>query len=397
MFHVYFDFFLVMISLLIAGVTFRLISLWTKSIRHSPTLTEKNGIQIHTTPKVSIVVPARNEEKYIKNCIENLLTQDYPNFELILVNDKSADHTLDIMKRYSEKEHIVKVIDLDYKPDDWIGKSWGCYRGYLQAEGEILLFTDADTYHNKSTLRLAVQYFTEHKLDALSLLPKMLSPNFIVKVTLPFLTLYQQTYISPININDPTKKAVNFLAQFYMIKKKVYEKIGTHISVRDKFSEDLAIGEILKKSNFKMNMVRGEQNLSTDTIRTSKMMFNQVSRFIMPYYQENRLGAILKTLSEFTLMFLPFLLFVYSILNLGLKLNFSLEAVLFLSNLVTIVNIVIISSLQSKYALYQSPWYGLAAPIGACVFSLAFIIGLTKAIVKSPIDWREREYNPMAL
>ena len=220
----YFDFFLVMISLLISGATFRLISLWTKSIRHSARLTEKNGIQIHTTQIVSIVVPARNEEKYIKNCIESLLKQDYPNFELILVNDKSDDHTLDIMKRYSEREHNVQVIDLDYKPDDWIGKSWGCYRGYLQAEGEILLFTDADTYHNKSTLRLAIPYFTEHKLDALSLLPKMLAPNFIAKVTLPFLTLYQQTYISPININDPTKKTINFLAQFYMIKKKVYEK-----------------------------------------------------------------------------------------------------------------------------------------------------------------------------
>src|SRR5688572_12964164 len=101
MFHMYFDFFLVMISLLIAGTTFRLISLWTNSIRHSPRLTEKNGIQIHTTPKVSIIVPARNEEKYIKNCIESLLNQDYPNFELILVNDISADHTLNIMKRYS--------------------------------------------------------------------------------------------------------------------------------------------------------------------------------------------------------------------------------------------------------------------------------------------------------
>ena len=80
--------------------------------------------------------------------------------------------------------------------------------------------------------------------------------------------------------------------------------------------------------------------------------------------------------------------------NLGLKLNFTLETVLFLSNLVTIINIIILSSLQSKYALYQSPWYGLASSIGAYVFSLAFIIGLVKAIVKSPIDWREREYNP---
>ena len=395
MLPVYFDLFLLIISFLIAGMSFRLIYLWIRSIRYSPRLSEKNDSVLRSAPKVSIILPARNEEKYIKNSVDSLLNQDYPNFELILVNDKSTDRTLDILKQYSEREQKVKVIDLDYKPDNWIGKSWACLQGYLQSDGEILLFTDADTYHTKSTLRLAVHYLTEHKLDALSLLPKMLAFRFFVKVTLPFLTLYQHTYISPININDPTKKTVNFLAQFCMIKKRVYEEIGTHKAVRDKLSEDLIIGEILKKENFKMNMVRGELNVSTDTIRNSKLIFNQIARYIIPYYRENKFGAIIKTLSEFTVMFLPFLLFVYSIFNLGLKLNFSLETILFFSNLITILNIVIISSLQSKYVLYQNPWYGLGAPVGACVFSFAFIIGLTKAIVKAPIGWREREYNSM--
>lgn len=390
---VYLDLFLVIISFLIAGTSFRLIYLWIRSIKYSPRLTEKNVKVLHSAPKVSIIVPIRNEEKSIGNCIDSLLNQDYPNFELILVNDKSTDRTPDILKQYSEREQKVRVVNLEYKPDNWIGKSWACLQGYLHSDGEILLFTDADTYHMKNTLRLAVQYLIGIKLDALSMLPKMLAANFFVKVTLPFLTLYQHTYISPININDPSKKAVNYLAHFCMIKKTVYDQIGTHETVRDKFSEDLAIGEILKKGNFRMHMVRGELNLTTDTIRTPKLIFNQISRYIIPYFRENKLGAIVKTLSEFAITFLPFLLLAYSILSTGLKLTFSLESILFLCNLVTVLNIIIISSLQSKYVVYQNPWYGIAAPVGACIFSFAFIIGLVKAIIKAPIGWREREYD----
>ena len=393
MFLVYFDFFIVIISIMITAMSFRLIYLWTMSIRYSPKLVDKTDKKLASAPKVSIILPARNEYKYIKKCVDSLLRQDYQNFELILVNDKSTDSTREIMEQYAQKDHKVKVINLDHKPDDWIGKSWACWQGYLQSEGEFLLFTDADTYHKKNTIRLAIQYVKEYKLDALSLLPRVIAYDFFVRVTLPFLTLYQHTYISPLNINDPNKSAVNFLAQFYMIKKTVYEKIGTHKAVKEKFSEDLAIGEILKKSSFRMNMLRGENNVSTDTIRNPKLIFNQVSRYIIPYFQEYKMGAVIKTLSEFTIMFLPFPFFVYSLLSFGLKLNYSLNILLFLSSLIAILNIIILSSLQSKYAQHQKAWYGLGAPIGACIFSFSFVIGLTKAIFQSPIAWRERKYN----
>lgn len=140
-------------------------------------------------------------------------------------------------------------------------------------------------------------------------------------------------------------------------------------------------------------MLRGEDNVSTDTIRNPKLIFNQVSRYIIPYFQENKMGAVIKTLSEFTMMFLPFPFFVYSIISFGFKLNYSLTMILFLSSLIAIMNIVILSCLQSKYAQHQKAWYGLGAPIGACVFSFSFILGLTKAILQSPIAWRERKYD----
>ena len=189
-------------------------------------------------PKVSIILPAKNEQNHIKKCIESILNQDYPNYELILINDASEDKTLDIMKQFSENENKVKVIDLDYKPEGWVGKNWACYNGYLQSSGEILLFTDADTYHRTDTLSLSILYFFKHKLDALNVLPKTIGDTFLSKLILPLYTLHQHTFCSPVYTNDPDSKKKNayFLGIYYLLKRDAYEKIGTHKAVRDENS-----------------------------------------------------------------------------------------------------------------------------------------------------------------
>src|SRR5688500_14789232 len=93
-----------------------------------------------STPRVSVILPARNEERYIGRCLDTLLAQDYSNYQIIAINDCSTDATGKIMQEYSAKDSRVVYVSAPAKPDGWAGKNWACYQGYLRSEGEILMF-----------------------------------------------------------------------------------------------------------------------------------------------------------------------------------------------------------------------------------------------------------------
>ncbi|MBD0360026.1 MAG: glycosyltransferase family 2 protein, partial [Nitrososphaeraceae archaeon] len=125
-----------------------LVAYVVKSLKQTPTLDSfKKSTNIKNFPKVSIILPARNEEKYIARCLDSLLRQDYPNFEIIAINDSSTYRTEVIMQHYAARDPRILVVDAKPKPDGWAGKNWACYQGYLRATGNLLLFTDADTVH----------------------------------------------------------------------------------------------------------------------------------------------------------------------------------------------------------------------------------------------------------
>ena len=158
-----------------------------RSLKKSPKLESFNHLQNRTNdnylPKVSVILPARNEEKYISKCLDSLFEQDYPNFEIIAVNDSSSDKTAEIMYRYQNKSSILTVLNAGFKPAGWIGKNWACHQGYLRANGEIFLFTDADTIHSPSVLSLAIEHLVDQKLDALTVIPRLLCQDIWTKIT----------------------------------------------------------------------------------------------------------------------------------------------------------------------------------------------------------------------
>src|SRR5688572_31884982 len=115
----------------IFGVWMYFLTYMTKSFRQSPMLESFDRTRVSRLPQVSVIVPARNEERYIARCLDSLLGQDYPSFEIIAINDSSTDRTSDIMKTYATKDSRVIHIDASPKPEGWTGKNWACYQGYL--------------------------------------------------------------------------------------------------------------------------------------------------------------------------------------------------------------------------------------------------------------------------
>ena len=112
-----------------------------------PKLLPVTHMLIFDFPLVSIILPARNEGKYIEKCLKSLLSQDYPNCEIIAINDSSSDKTGEIIKKYSISHSKVIYVETPPIPPGWTGKNWACYQGYLKSRGDLFLFTDADRYN----------------------------------------------------------------------------------------------------------------------------------------------------------------------------------------------------------------------------------------------------------
>ena len=244
-----------------------------KSFTRTPYLDKFENIS-KDTPKVSIILPARNEEKFIGKCLESFVQQDYSNYEIIAVDDSSNDSTWKIIEKYAKKSEKIVPVKANAKPDGWMGKNWACIEGFKRATGDLMLFTDADTTYSKKVISLSVAHLLSEKLDVLTVIPRLICIDNITKITLPMLSTFLHSRYSALNVNNPKKGVGYFFGSFFIIKKDVYQKIGTHERVKQEIIEDGALGKITKESGFVLKMVRGEHLLNALYSRSPKEMWN---------------------------------------------------------------------------------------------------------------------------
>jgi len=362
-----------------------------KSIKQSPRLERIKNI-INTFPRVSIILPARNEERYIRRCIDSLIKQDYPDFEIVLVNDESSDKTLEIMNEYQNSYPDIKVLSVNRPDDDWIGKNWACYQGYLKSNGNLLLFTDADSYHSENTMSLAVQNINHYGLDAITIMPRLLSYDFFTKVTLPLLTTFMHTRFSPLKVNNPKSKLGYFFGSYFIIKRDTYEQVGSHESVKHEIIEDGALGKKVKEGNFKLRMVRGESYVQAIWARNSSDLCKAMDRLLIPMFKENRLKSTLLSIALFFLTIFPFMVFFLSFTLNVLHPN-QLNFVILLFANMTLFILMLTNLIQISCSLFFNKVYSLGFIIGATIIVSRFLARIVTSNRKSVVNWRDRIYN----
>lgn len=370
-----------------------------KSFRESPKLQQYaqpcNGV----FPRVSVIVPARNEEDYISECLDSLIKQDYPNFEIILIDDSSEDRTWEIMQKYTAKYNgLIKSLRAGPRPHGWVGKNWACYRGYILSRGDLLLFTDADTKHSASTMGSAVQYLGSQNFDAITLVPRLLCRDFWTRITLPLLTVFLHTRFSALRVNNPATKIGYFFGSFYLITRSAYEAVGTHILVRQELVEDGALGAELKRRKFAIKMVKGEQYVTAVWARDLTTLWHGIRRLVIPIYTRNRYATVFMTVAVIFLLLLPFILMPFSVVFYALSKNGDRDnvhvvaAVVASAGALGVALIFLCAAVQSKLGVFQSPLYALCCPLAAVIICSCFLSSLYDATKSGSIKWRGRQY-----
>jgi len=214
-------------------------------------------------PLISVIIPARNEGRNIRRCVQALLSQTYPNYKIIVVDDRSTDDTPQILTELADRIPNLQIVHGSELPPGWAGKPHALVQGAAAAHGEWLCFMDADTFAQPdllwSTYRLAIRYHA----DMFSILTDQELGTFWERTILPLVFLGLSFGFPADRVNDPTKPDAIANGQFILIRRPVYEQIGGHASVKDRVDEDKAIATIIKRAGYRLVLADGRKVAST--------------------------------------------------------------------------------------------------------------------------------------
>lgn len=209
-------------------------------------------------PRVSVLVPARNEERCISACVESLCQQNYPNYHIVVLNDGSTDATGTLLADLQTRYQHLTVVTGSPLPDGWVGKSWACHQLSQQATGEYLLFTDADTVHQPDTLRAAVTMAEQDNLDFFSLIPYEELGTFGEHAVIPMVHMLYFSYL-PNNLIVQNRRTSFSAAngQFMWFRRQAYEDVGGHTAVHNALVEDVFLAKVMKGAGKRIALVDG--------------------------------------------------------------------------------------------------------------------------------------------
>jgi glycosyltransferase involved in cell wall biosynthesis len=222
-----------------------------------------------TEPKVSIIVPARNEEASLAACLESLVAQQGVPFEILVVDDHSTDRTREIASSFASarpanaRPSSVRVLDAAPLPAGWTGKNNAVATGAREAKGEWLLFTDADTVHVPGSLARALKEAEENGADLLSYSPEQIAVTFWEMATLPVVFAELARQYPPSKVSDPNSPAAAANGQFILISRGAYDAVGGHAAVAHDILEDVALARAVKRSGRKIRF-----RYAADAVRT---------------------------------------------------------------------------------------------------------------------------------
>jgi glycosyltransferase involved in cell wall biosynthesis len=261
-----------------------------------------NPAEGNDEPRISIIVPARNEEENIRQTLLRLLALEYSNYEIIAVNDRSTDRTGPIMDEVAASakdlpDHTnvtayaladrsvrptwLKIIHISELPGGWLGKTHAMWTAGNHATGDWLLFTDADVLFTPDSLRRAIAYAEEERADHVVLFPRMIMNNAGERMMLAFFQVLFVFGHRPWKVADPNARDHMGVGAFNMVRRPVYDSVGTYRALRMEVIDDMKLGKVIKNAGFVQRNVFGDDLIS---LRWAKNAFGVVNNLTKNFF-----------------------------------------------------------------------------------------------------------------
>ncbi|NUO83491.1 glycosyltransferase [candidate division KSB1 bacterium] len=217
---------------------------------------------MQSSPFVSLLIPARNEAAGIEDCLGDLRAQDYPNFEILVLDDGSTDQTAALVQRHAEQDHRIQLLQGAALPHGWLGKNWACHQLSLRARGEIFIFTDADLRYAPHAVAHTMGWMQQLELGMLSAFSQQLTHTFAEKLIVPVLDMFVYSYL-PLWLTYFARSASLAAANGHWLAftRQAYLRIGGHAEVRHEVVEDVELSRRAKRMGERILTVCGKSEI----------------------------------------------------------------------------------------------------------------------------------------
>jgi chlorobactene glucosyltransferase len=342
---------------------------------------------------ISFCVPARNEERNIRACVEAILAQDYPNFEVIVLEDRSTDATSEILRSLAAQNGKLKVVSGSELPKGWAGKPHALFQASTAAHGAWLCFVDADTFLSPSTLSSCYVKAIETGADMFTIMTFQVMGSFWEKVVMPIVMTALSVGFSPRKVNDPKSKDAIANGQFILIKRSVYDAIGGHESVKDQIVEDKAISERVKWNGFRLIVANGYSVAKTRMYTSLPEMWEGWTKNIYLGLSDRPSLMLLGVFGAFILLIAALVLPLWPFLGIFWYLHGGswLALAVFVEALVLWLVIIYVRA-RVATGMGISPWYAFTLPLGAAVFGTMMFTSAWNVISGKGVTWKGRLY-----
>ena len=349
-------------------------------------------------PLISVCVPARNEERNIGCCVEALLAQTYPNFEIIVLDDRSTDATPQILQNLAKDSTLGKVpLNIIYGTDlslGWAGKPHALTQASAVARGDWFCFVDADTILAPDALASVYAKALETKADLFTMMTRQIMLTFWERTILPLVMTALSVGFSPRKVNDPDRKDAIANGQFIFIKRTVYDAIGGHAAVYDAIVEDKDLAYLVKGAGYHLVIADGQKMASTRMYTSLPEMWEGWTKNMYLGLREERSLMVLGVFGAFLAFAAAALLPLWLAAGVYLTMASSNgESTVILAESLLLWGYLLFWRVQASRGMGIPVWYALTTPLGAAVFGAMMVTSAFKVISGKGVVWKGRRYT----
>ncbi len=349
-------------------------------------------------PLVSVIVPARNEERNIRRSVLSLLEQDYDQYEVIVVDDGSTDSTSrildELMASHPNGNRLFVLRLRNDLPEGWAGKPHAIHMGTKEAHGEWFLFTDADTWHAPNALRSSLTQAIEEQDDLFTLGSAQELPTFWDKVLMPMAYMGISMLYPPKLVNDPLSKVAIANGQYILIRRQVYKALDGYArpELRDTLLDDRDLARVVKEQGYKLHLVDGRGLVSV-------RMYHNLGEIWRGWrknaYLGNRGGIgffALQLIGLPMITILPFLLPLLAVLTRTRHESSIGQTEALAATALELTPLLAYRTWLNK--LLRVPWYySLLHPLAGVIFEGILAQSSWRVLTGAGVDWRGRQYH----